>query len=188
MIDTERESGVLDFSEMAAGNVVDKAADGQGLGNPGVGAELLQLVADIFFDVLERVEEGGGDSLGPGAVLDSGAQILFGGVHQAAIGVVDDHEFLGAQQVMRHDQETNSVVRDDAAGVADDVGIALFQAQGANRKTGVHTGQDRELALRARSQFAEFVGARVDFVGGENLVDDAHGEKSLTKRKKVGSE
>src|SRR5260370_24052078 len=59
MIDTGRESGVLDFTEMAAGNVVDKAAYGEGLGNPGMGAELLQLVADIFFDVLERVEEGG---------------------------------------------------------------------------------------------------------------------------------
>src|SRR6266478_2979661 len=122
MIDAGRESGVLDFTEMAAGNVVDKAADGEGLGNPGMGAELLQLVADIFFDVLERVKEGGGDSLGPGAVLDSGAQILFGGVHQAAIGVVDDHEF---------------------------------------------------------------VGAGVDFVGGENFVDDTHGKKSLAKWKRV---
>jgi len=185
MIDAGRESGVLDFTEMAAGNVVDKAADGEGLGNPGMGAELLQLVADIFFDVLERVKEGGGDSLGPGAVLDSGAQILFGGVHQAAIGVVDDHEFLGAQQVMRHDEGAKSVVRDDAAGVADDVRIALFQAQGANRKAGVHTGQDRELALRTRRQFMEFVGAGVDFVGGENFVDDTHGKKSLAKWKRV---
>src|SRR6266849_3572048 len=187
MIDTGRESGVLDFTEMAAGNVVDKAADGEGLGNPGMGAELLQLVADIFFDVLERVEEGGGDSLGSGAVLDSGAQVVFGGMHQAAIGMVNDHEFLGAQQVMRHHQGTESVIRDDATGVADDVGIALFQSQSANRKTGVHTSEDSELAFRARSQSAEFMGARVDFVGGKNFVNDAHGEKSLAKRKRVDS-
>src|SRR6266567_4404354 len=38
------------------GDVVDEAADGYALGNPGMGAKLLQLVADIFFDVLEGIK------------------------------------------------------------------------------------------------------------------------------------
>src|SRR5260370_20307982 len=122
---SRKRSGVLDFTEMAAGNVVDKAADGEGLGNPGMGADLLQLVADIFFDVLERVAEGWGGRLGPGAVLDSGAQVLLGGVHQAAIGMVDDHEFLGAQPVMRHHQGPGSVIRQHATGIAAAAGITL---------------------------------------------------------------
>jgi hypothetical protein len=41
---------------MPTGDVVDEAADGDTLGNPQMGAELLQLVAYIFFDVLEGVE------------------------------------------------------------------------------------------------------------------------------------
>src|SRR5258707_13209638 len=63
---TGQQSGVLDFAEMAASDVVDEAADGDGLGNQGMGAKLLQLVADIFIDVLEVVEEGGSNSGGCG--------------------------------------------------------------------------------------------------------------------------
>ena len=68
-----------------------------------MGAEFLQLVADIFIDVLEGVEESGSDGGGSGAILDAGAQAVLGGVHQSAIGVIDDHEFLGAEQMMRDD-------------------------------------------------------------------------------------
>src|SRR5258708_3327153 len=49
-------------------------------------------------------------------------------------------------------------------------------------------GQDGELALGARSQFAQFMGARVDFVGGEDFVDDAHGQNSLAKPRRVSGE
>src|ERR1700730_10772474 len=93
-------SGILDFTKKAIGDVVDKAADGDSLGNPGMRVELLQLWADIFINVLEGVEEGGSNSGDSGAVLDSVAQILFAGVHQSAIGVIDDHDFLGAQQIV----------------------------------------------------------------------------------------
>ena len=51
---------------------------------------------------------------------------VLGGVHQSAIGVIDDHEFLGAEQMMRDEQGAQRVVRDDAAGVADNVGVAFF--------------------------------------------------------------
>jgi hypothetical protein len=90
-------SRVFDFAETPAGDVVDEAADSDTFGNPGMGAELLQLVADIFFDVLEGVEEGGSNGSGPGAILDSGAQILFARIHQSAVSVIDHHEFLGAE-------------------------------------------------------------------------------------------
>src|SRR5258708_2645296 len=187
-VSLEPRSGVLDFPQMAASDVVDEAADGDGLGNPRMGAELLQLVADIFFDVLEGVEEGGSNGGGSGAILDSGAQVLLGGEHQSAIGVIDDHDFLGAQEVVRYDQGAQGVFRHDAAGIADDVRISRFQAQGANGKPGIHTGQDGELALGARGQFAQFMGARVNFVGSEDLVNDAHGQNSLAKPKRVSSE
>jgi len=164
----------MDFTEKAAAHVIDEAADGDCLGNPGMRGELLQLVANIFIDILEGVEKRGSQSGGSREILDPGAQILFAGVHQSAIGVIDDHDFLGAEQVMRYQQGAQRVVRNNAAGIADDVRVSRFQTQRANRKPGIHARQDREFALRARSQFAQLVRARINFVCGEDFVDDAH--------------
>src|SRR6266566_5547723 len=131
-------------------------------------------------DVVDEAADGGGCR----EILDSGAQILFAGVHQSAIGVIDDHDFLGAEQIVRNDQGAQRVISDDAAGVADDVRVSLFQSQGAGRKTGIHTGEDGQLALGTRGQSAQFMSARVNLVGGEDLVDDAHGQNSLAKPKR----
>src|SRR6266852_9509736 len=143
-------SVVFDFAKAAGGYIVDEAADGDGCGDPGMGAQLLQLVADIFLNVLERVEKGRSDGGGSGAILDAVAQIVLGGGHQSAIGVVDDHDFFRAQQVMRNDERAQGVIGDDAAGVADDVRVAGFEAERANGKARVHAGKDGEFALRAR--------------------------------------
>ena len=140
-----------------------------------MGAELLELVADVFLNVLESVEEGGSDGGGAGAVLDARAEVLFAGLHEAAVGVVDDHEFFGAEQVVRDEQGAEGVVRDDTAGIADDVGVAGFEAEREDGQARVHAGEDGELALGTRGEAAEFVGLRVDFVGGEDFVDDGHG-------------
>ncbi len=75
---------------------------------------------------------------------------------------------------MRDDQRAQGIIGHNAPGVADDVSISFFQAQSASRKTSIHAGQDRELALRARRELAQFVRARVNFVGGENFINDAH--------------
>jgi len=131
---------VLDFTKPSAGDIVDEAADGNGIRDPWMGAELLQLVADIFIDVLEGVEEGGSNGGSSGAILDLVAQIVLGGVHQSAIGVIDDHEFFSAEEMMRNDERAQRVVGDDAAGIADDVGVSFLQSQGASRETGIHAG------------------------------------------------
>src|ERR1700677_5172803 len=80
-------SGVLDFAEEAAGDVVDETADGDGLRNPGMRAEFLQLMADVFFHVLKSVEKGGRSGGGPGGFLDAGAQIVLARLHQSAVGM-----------------------------------------------------------------------------------------------------
>src|SRR5437016_11806298 len=77
-------------------------------------SQFLQLMLHVFFDVLESVEKGRRDGGGASAVLDARAQLLLGGVHQAAVGVVDDHEFLGFQQVVGDKQRAQGVVGDDA--------------------------------------------------------------------------
>jgi len=170
-----RESEVGDFAEAAGGDVVDEAADGDGLRDPWVGAELLELVADVFVDVLEGEEEGGGDGSGAGAVLNASAEVLLAGVHEAAVGVVDDHELLGAEEVMRDQEGAEGIIGDDAAGVADDVGVTGFEAQGEDGKARVHASENGEFALGARGEAAEFMGARIEFVGNEDFVDDRHG-------------
>src|SRR5690349_10869436 len=99
--------------------------------------------------------------------------------------MVDDHEFFGPEQIMRYHQGAQRVIRDDSAGIANDMGISLLQSQRASRKAGVHASEDGELALRPRREPAQFMGARVNFIGGEDFVDDAHGKKSLAKRKEA---
>jgi len=171
-----------DFTQLSTGYIIDKSAHGDFLGNPGMRAELLQLMTNIFVDVLKSVKERGRDGCGPRAILDPVAQILFRGVHQAAIGVVDDHELPGVQQVMGYDQGPESVFGDDAAGVSNDVGVASFQTQCTNGKTRVHAGQNGKMALGARREPSQFVCARVEFVCLENFVDYAHGRFILANR------
>ena len=108
---------------MPCGNFIDKTTNGNGFWNPWMGTEFLQLLADIFFEVLKCVEVAGWNSGSPGTILDSSAQILFAGIHQSAIGMIDHHEFFGTQEIVRYEQGAQGVVRDDAASVADDVRI-----------------------------------------------------------------
>src|SRR5439155_6512898 len=110
-------------------------------------------------DGLGSVGGGGSDGGGSRAILDSGAQVLFAGVHESAIRMVDDHEFLGPEQMMRYHKGAQRVIRDYSAGIADDVRISLFQSQRASRKAGVHAREDSELALRTRREPAQFMGA-----------------------------
>jgi TonB family protein len=120
----ERSSGILDFTEKASGDVVDETADSNPLLNPRMCPELLQLVTDILFDVLERVEKRGSNHCGSGAILNSGSQVLFAGLHQSAVRVIDDHDLLGAQQIVGYNQRTQRVIRNDAASIADDMCIS----------------------------------------------------------------
>ena len=91
-----------------------------------MGAKFLQLLTDIFVNIPKGVEVGWRDSSGPRIALDSGAQVLLGRAHQSAIGVIDHHEFFRTQQVMRHEQRAQSIVRDNPASVADDMRVSRF--------------------------------------------------------------
>ena len=139
-----------------------------------MGAEFLKLVADVFVDVLEGEEESGSDGGGAGAGLDTVAKVLLAGVHEAAIGVVDDHEFLGAEKIVGDEERAEGIVGDDTTGVADDMSVAGFQAESADGEARVHAGKNGEFAFGARGEAAEFVSLRVNFVCGEDFVDDRH--------------
>jgi hypothetical protein len=75
---------------------------------------------------------------------------------------------------------TTSVVGDDAAGVADDVRLAVAEAQHAvDVEPGVHAGDDGDVAGRRPGQPApgERCGERL--VGGDQLVGDGHASSSV---------
>src|SRR6202790_3425277 len=97
-------------------------------------ADVLQLMADILFNVLEGIKKRGRDGRGSSAILHSVAQILFGSMHQAATRVVDDHDLFGVQQVMRDDQGAQGIFGNDAACVSNDVSVSGFRTQ--SLKTG----------------------------------------------------
>ena len=177
---------VFDFAEEAGGDVVNETANGNGLGYPGMSAEFLELVADIFVDVLESVEKSGGDGGGAGAILDAGAQVLLTGVHEAAVGVIDDHEFLGAEEMVGDEKGTERIVSDDASSIADDVRIAGFETEGTNGEARIHASKDGELALGTGSEAAEFVSARIEFVGNEDFVNNGHGGEQFSVERREG--
>ena len=77
----------------------------------------------------------------PRPILDSRPQILLAGLHQSAIGVIDDHKFLGVEQVVRHQQRAQTIVGHNAASVADDVGVPSCQPQSTDGKPRVHASK-----------------------------------------------
>jgi hypothetical protein len=73
--------------------------------------------------------------------------------------VVDEDDLVGAEQPLRDDQRANCVVGGDAAGVADDVRLALLEAEYVvDVQAGIHArqhsdmlgGRERKIALRER--------------------------------------
>jgi hypothetical protein len=146
-----------------------------------MGPQLLDLVANVLVNVLEGVEERRSDRRCSRSILDPVAQILFGGVRQPAIGMIDDHEFPGFQQIVGDDERTKSVFSDDTACISNNVGVRGLQAEREDGEPRVHAGEHGEMALRARSEPPQFMGARIEFVGLEDFVDYAHGFDSLAK-------
>jgi hypothetical protein len=79
-----------------------------------------------------------------------------------AVRVVDEDDLLGAEQALGDRQRADLVVGDHAAGVADDVRIALVEPQDAQRvDPGVHAGHDRDLLGRRHRKVALVEGGRV---------------------------
>jgi hypothetical protein len=131
-----------DFGELARFYVVDEAAYGD-VADEGMIFDAGDLAADILLDVFEGMEGGGRDGGDAGLVLEFVEELIVGEGDHAAIGVVDDDEFLGAQQVMRNDQGAQRVFGGDAAGVANNVSVASFEAEKLfDAEARVHAGED----------------------------------------------
>src|SRR6266702_1753538 len=84
-------------------------------------------------------------------------QLTLGVLHQAAIRVIDHHDLLRAQDVVRKQQRANGVVRDYATGVTNDVSVARLKAQGPFPKSSIHTCQYSEFPRWSWRDFIRIV-------------------------------
>ena len=72
-------------------------------------------------------------------------------VLHAAVGVADDHDLFAAELVNGDEQTAHGAAEgagDNAAGVFDDLGVAVFDAEGSRQELNqarVHAGDDGEL-------------------------------------------
>jgi hypothetical protein len=163
-----------DFRELAGFNVVDEAAHGD-VAYVGMIFDAGDLAADILLDVFEGVEVRRRDGGDPGLVLEFVEELLVGEGDHAAIGVIDDDEFLRAQQVMGNDQRAQGVFGGDAPGIANDVRVAGLEAEKLlNGEAGVHAGEDGEFFGGGHGEAALVEFGGVLLIGCQNLVGDAH--------------
>ena len=114
--------------------------------------------------------------LDPDVVLDRALELVVGEGEHPAVGVVDEDDLLGPEQALGDRQRADLVVGDHAAGVADDVGVALLQAeQGVGIQARVHAGEHGDLPGRRDRQIALVEARGVGLGVAQQLIGGAHG-------------
>ena len=90
----------------------------------------------------------------PSSVRTFACSCSIGEGEHAAVGVMDHDDLARAEQLLGDDQRAERVAG-QAAGVADDVGVALLQAERPGRdEPRIHAGDDRDLPRRRQRQVA----------------------------------
>ena len=134
---------VGDFGELAGIYIVDEAAHGD-VADVRVVLDAGDLAADILLNVLEGVKVRWGYGGNASLLLEFVEELIVSESNHAAIGVINDDEFLRAEQVMRNDQGAQRVFGGDSSGVANDVGVASFETEKFfDGEARVHAGEDR---------------------------------------------
>ena len=132
-----------DFGELAGFYVVDEAAHGDVV-DVRVVLDAGDLTADILLGVLEGMEVRWRYRGNACFLLEFVEELIVGEGQHAAIRMINDDEFLSAEQVMRNDQRAQRVFGGNATGVANDVGVASFEAEKLlDAEARVHAGEDR---------------------------------------------
>ena len=120
------------------------------------------------------VPAAGVDAGGLEAAAQQLAHDVVGEGFHAAVGVVDDEPLAGTQQLVGNDQRADGVIAGAAAGIADDVGVALREPGILGRiEAGVHAGEDGEVSARRHGQ-AAFIAeiGRIALVGSQDFIHD----------------
>ena len=147
------ESVGLDLVEQAGVDVVHESADVSLCGTNGViWSRRIDCAVSRYGSLNDSSAHHG---LTPSSASSSALNASSVDALQAAVGVVQQDDLTGTEVALRQAQRTDHVVGDHAAGVADDVRLAVTQPEDLEDvHPRVHAGHDREVALRSDRQVA----------------------------------
>src|SRR5215208_3878638 len=140
--------------------VEDETADLVAGGYLWAGSQAGEAYSQRGVDVVECTEAPGREDA---VVRERLAELVLGCAVEAAALVHHHHYSLGAEQALGGGQGADCVVGYEAAGVADDVGVAALQAEHREQVNArVHAREHRDPAARPRVQAGgrEFLGPR----------------------------
>src|SRR6267378_2151006 len=184
--------GAFDLDEFSGTHVVEETVDGNGFGHERMVANARNIVEDSLLLILDGepldeftgtgsrslayiLEPLGGQLRCFQAGSQQAAHDIVGEEFHAAIGMVNDEKFAGAEKFIADDQRANGIVAGPAAGVADNVGIAFGEAGVLGGiEARVHAGEDGKAARGRESEFAFFTEA-----GAVLLIGVEHFRKNL---------
>ncbi len=131
------------------------------------------LLTEVFFEIIEGMKVGGCTERGSHFLGELFLEFVLAHFEQAAIGVIDDDELLGIEEVMGNYQRAQRVFGGDTAGIADHVRVSGTQTKTAlEENSGVHTGQHGDAAARLNREVSEVEVFNKFLVGFEQFVGD----------------
>ena len=108
------------------------------------------------------------------AACEQAAHDFVGEELHAAVRVMNDEPFSGAEELVRNDERADCVIARPSARVTNDVGVAFAEARVLCRvQARIHARQNREPPSRREGQaalLAKVGGVRV--VGGEDFIEN----------------
>src|SRR5579875_72442 len=168
-------AGSADLLQEPGAHVVDEAAHVLAW-DEGAGLDAGDRLPDVPSEVVEGLEREGRPDAGLLLHLSSNVVVLEG--EHPAVGVMDEHDLLGAEQPLGDEERADRVLGDHPAGVADDVSVSLLQTQDPMHVDArVHAGDDGQLlgGWRGELPFGEALG--VASVVLQQLLNDAHPDR-----------
>ena len=131
------------------------------------------LLAQVRFEIVKGIEVRGFACDRTHLTGQVRPQLVLLHFQQAAIGVVDDDELLGIEQVVRNDQRPQRVIRGNPAGIADHMCISGLQSQAALKEdSGIHAGQHRHAAPRLNGKISQVEILYKFLIGFQQFVGD----------------
>jgi len=141
----------------------------------------LDLLANIVFHVAERMEVHRCHGSRSCQLVEFRTHVLILERQHPAVGVIDDHELLRAEPVMRQNEGAQGILRDDATGITDNVSIACLQTQDLiHHQSGVHTSDHRQFPRWRERKMPQSKVLGKAVVRPEDFINDAHGFLSLS--------